>query len=79
MAEAENTEAIEVEEKFKLGMRVKCVKFGTIENDFVGEVEKVYENSILVAIKENDPADDMAVSELNKRAIVRKSETEIIE
>ncbi len=76
MAEPENTE---VEEKFKIGMIVKCTKFGSIEHDFTGEIEKVYENSVLLAIKEHDAADDMAISELNQRAIVRKSEIEIIE
>ncbi|BAP85822.1 hypothetical protein LOOC260_112850 [Paucilactobacillus hokkaidonensis JCM 18461] len=69
----------EVEEKFKIGDTLTCKKFGSLEHDFTGEIEKVYENSVLVNITEFDDEDQMAVSELNKRAIVRKSEIEIIE
>lgn len=60
--------------EFEVGDNVKCKKFGSLEHDFAGEIEKVYENSILVAIKEFDDKDQLTVTELNRRAIVRKSE-----
>ncbi|KRM61123.1 hypothetical protein FC26_GL002341 [Paucilactobacillus vaccinostercus DSM 20634] len=60
--------------EFEIGDKVKCKKFGSLEHDFAGEVEKVYENSVLVAIKEFDKQDSLTVTELNQRAIVRKSE-----
>ncbi|KRM10580.1 hypothetical protein FD16_GL001182 [Paucilactobacillus suebicus DSM 5007 = KCTC 3549] len=60
--------------EFEIGDKVTCKKFGSLEHDFSGEVEKVYENSILVAIKDFDKQDQLTVNELNQRAIVRKSE-----
>lgn len=63
---------------FKIGDYVKCKQFGPLEHDFTGEVEKVYDNSVLVAIREFEPADQSGVNELNNRAVLRKSETEII-
>ena len=63
---------------FKIGDYVKCKQFGPLEHDFTGEVEKVYDNSVLVAIREFDPADQSGVNELNNRAVLRKSETEIL-
>lgn len=61
-------------EEYEIGDVVKCKKFGSLEHDFTGEVEKIYENSVMVAIKDFNEADQAAVTELNGRAIVRKSE-----
>ncbi|WP_461240877.1 DUF2187 domain-containing protein [Paucilactobacillus sp. N302-9] len=63
--------------EFEIGDNVKCKKFGSLEHDFAGEIEKVYENSVLVSIKDFDESDQSAVNELNQRAIVRKSEIKI--
>lgn len=61
-------------EEFQIGDNVECKKFGSLEHDFTGEIEKVYENSVLVNIKDFNALDQVAVTELNQRAIVRKSE-----
>ncbi|KIS02714.1 DUF2187 domain-containing protein [Paucilactobacillus wasatchensis] len=61
-------------EEFQIGDNVTCKKFGSLEHDFTGEIEKVYENSVLVNIIKFDEEDQVAVTELNQRAIVRKSE-----
>lgn len=63
--------------EFEIGDNVQCKKFGSLEHDFAGEIEKVYENSVLVSIKDFDESDQSAVNELNQRAIVRKSEIKI--
>jgi uncharacterized protein YkvS len=63
--------------EFEIGDNVTCKKFGSLEHDFAGEIEKVYENSVLVSIKDFDESDQSAVNELNQRAIVRKSEIKI--
>ena len=57
---------------YKIGDVVKGKKFGPMDHDFSGEVEKVYENSIMIAIQDYDPSDQSGVNELNGRAIIRK-------
>ncbi|WEV41232.1 DUF2187 domain-containing protein [Lactobacillus sp. ESL0684] len=37
---------------------------------FIGKVEKIYENSAMLAIIDYDPADKTAVSDLNKKLVV---------
>ena len=64
---------------YKIGDVVKAEKFGQLEHDFTGTVEKVYDNSIMMSIDEFDPADKTSVNELNKRAVVRKSAAKILE
>ncbi|KRM89751.1 hypothetical protein [Liquorilactobacillus vini] len=56
---------------FKIGQKVKCKKFGSLNHDFVGSIEKIYENSALVKILEYDQEDEVAVNDFHKRAIVR--------
>ena len=63
---------------FKIGDVVKAKKFGQLEHDFTGTVEKVYDNSIMMSIDDFDPADKTSVNELNKRAVVRKSSAKIL-
>lgn len=63
---------------YKVGDVVAAKKFGPLEHDFSGEVEKVYDNSIMVAIKDFDPADQSGVNELNGRAIVRKDAAKML-
>lgn len=63
---------------FKIGDVVKAKKFGQLEHDFTGTVEKVYENSIMVSIDDFDPADKTSVNELNRRAVVRKTKAKIL-
>lgn len=41
-----------------------------MDHPFVGKVEKVYENSVLLEIISNDPKDDANVVELNNKIIV---------
>lgn len=63
---------------YKIGDVVKGKKFGPMDHDFSGEVEKVYENSIMIAIQDYDPSDQSGVNELNGRAIIRKDEAKMI-
>ena len=35
---------------YKIGDKVAAKKFGPLEHDFSGEVEKVYDNSVMIAI-----------------------------
>lgn len=63
---------------YKIGDKVAAKKFGPLEHDFSGEVEKVYDNSVMIAITEYDPADQSGINELNGRAVVRKGEAKIL-
>lgn len=63
---------------YKIGDKVAAKKFGPLEHDFSGEVEKVYDNSVMIAITEYDPADQSGINELNGRAVVRKDEAKIL-
>ena len=63
---------------YKIGDIVKGKKFGPMDHDFSGEVEKVYENSIMIAIQDYDPSDQSGVNELNGRAIIRKDEAKML-
>lgn len=63
---------------YKVGDEVKAGKFGPLEHDFGGIVEKVYENSIMIAIKQFDPSDKTSVNELNGRAVIRKDEAKMV-
>ncbi|WP_057896062.1 hypothetical protein [Liquorilactobacillus oeni] len=56
---------------FNIGEKVKCKKFGTLTHDFVGSIEKVYENSAMVAILDHDASDEVAVNDFHNRVIVR--------
>ncbi|KRO00290.1 hypothetical protein IV54_GL000613 [Levilactobacillus paucivorans] len=67
------------EVELKVGDYVAAKKFGPLEHSFTGEVTKVYDNSVLVEIKEYDPADKTAVGDMNNRAVVRKSAAKITE
>ncbi|KRM96650.1 hypothetical protein FC19_GL000948 [Liquorilactobacillus aquaticus DSM 21051] len=60
-----------MEANFEIGEKVKCKKFGALNHDFVGSIEKIYENSAMVSIIEHDDSDELAVSDFHKRAIVR--------
>ncbi|KRN02113.1 hypothetical protein FD13_GL000252 [Levilactobacillus senmaizukei DSM 21775 = NBRC 103853] len=67
------------EVEIKIGDMIAAKKFGPLEHDFTGEVTKVYDNSVLVEIRDFDPADKTAVGDMNNRAVVRKSAAKIIE
>ncbi|WP_125545284.1 DUF2187 domain-containing protein [Levilactobacillus lindianensis] len=67
------------EVELKVGDYVAAKKFGPLEHGFTGEVTKVYDNSVLVEIKEYNPADKTAVGDMNNRAVVRKSAAKITE
>ncbi|MFD1465090.1 DUF2187 domain-containing protein [Lapidilactobacillus mulanensis] len=41
-----------------------------MEQDFIGEVEKIYENSVLMQIIESDEIDKSNVIELNNKIVV---------
>ncbi|WP_054699768.1 hypothetical protein [Secundilactobacillus odoratitofui] len=58
----------------QIGDYVKGKKFGSFEHDFEGEIEKVYENAVLIHILSFDNEDRILVGELNNRAIVRKGD-----
>ncbi len=57
---------------FEIGDIVKGKKFGPLEHEFSGVVEKVYTNSIMVSIQDFDP------SELNGRAVIRQKEAKMV-
>lgn len=63
---------------FEIGDIVKGKKFGPMDHDFSGVVEKVYNNSIMVSIQDFDPADKSGVNELNGRAVLRQKEAKMI-
>ncbi|WP_338209195.1 DUF2187 domain-containing protein [Lactiplantibacillus paraxiangfangensis] len=64
--------------ELKNGDYVQGKKFASLEHDFKGEIEKVYENSVLILIKEFDKADEPVVNEYNHRAVVRKGDAKLI-
>lgn len=64
--------------ELKIGDYVQGKKFASLEHDFKGEIEKVYENSVLVLIKEFTKSDEPIVNEYNHRAVIRKSEAKLI-
>lgn len=41
-----------------------------LKHPFSGVIEKIYENSVLLQITANDPEDDTAVSDLNRKIVV---------
>lgn len=63
---------------FEIGDIVKGKKFGPLEHDFSGVVEKVYTNSIMVSIQDFDPSDKSGVNELNSRAVIRQKDAKLI-
>ena len=63
-----------METKFEIGDRVKCKKFASLTHDFIGTIEKIYENSAMVTIVEHDKADSVVVTDFHNRAVVRLSD-----
>lgn len=63
---------------FEIGDLVKAKKFGPMDHDFTGIVEKVYNNSVMILIQDFDPSDKNGVNELNSRAVIRQSEAKMI-
>lgn len=41
-----------------------------LKKPFIGKVEKIYENSALLAITSYDPVDETAISDLNNKIVV---------
>ncbi|WP_048000610.1 hypothetical protein [Lactiplantibacillus herbarum] len=64
--------------ELKIGDYVAGKKFASLEHDFEGEIEKVYENSVLVLIQKFDKEDEPIVNEYNHRAVVRKDEAKLL-
>ena len=63
---------------FEIGDIVKGKKFGPLEHEFSGVVEKVYTNSIMVSIQDFDPSDKSGDNELNGSAVIRKKEAKMV-
>ena len=63
---------------FEIGDIVKGKKFGPLEHEFSGVVEKVYTNSIMVSIQDFDSSDKSGVNELNGRAVIRQKEAKMV-
>lgn len=63
---------------FKVGDVVEGKKFGQLEHNFSGVVEKVYDNSLMISIDDFNSSDKSSVNELNGRAVIRKSEAKMI-
>jgi len=64
--------------KYNIGDILLAPAYGNLEKPFTGQVEKIYENALLVEITENDPSDQPTVNEMNHRAIFRMDEIEVI-
>ncbi|GAW64005.1 hypothetical protein FC65_GL000993 [Ligilactobacillus acidipiscis DSM 15836] len=62
-----------METTLKIGDQVSCKKFGSLKHDFVGTVEKIYDNSAMVSIDKYDESDNITVTDFHNRAIVRLS------
>ncbi|GBG94492.1 hypothetical protein LFYK43_09510 [Ligilactobacillus salitolerans] len=60
-----------MESVFKIGDQVNCKKFGSLQKDFIGTIEKIYDNSAMVSIDKFDESDAVAVADFHNRAIVR--------
>ena len=69
---AENTSG------FNIGDVLLAPAYGNLEKPFTGQVEKIYDNALLVEMTENDPVDQPTVNEMNHRAVVRMDEVEVI-
>ncbi|MEY8441776.1 hypothetical protein AALA17_03835 [Lactobacillaceae bacterium 24-114] len=63
---------------FEIGDLVGAKKFGPMDHDFTGIVEKVYTNSLMISIQDFEPSDKNGVNELNNRAVIRQSEAKMI-
>ncbi|MBU7455760.1 hypothetical protein [Leuconostoc fallax] len=72
------SEEVENNSGFNIGDILLAPAYGNLEKPFTGEVEKIYENSLLVVITENDPEDQPTVNEMNHRAVVKMSDVEVI-
>ena len=62
-----------METTLKIGDQVSCKKFGSLKHDFIGTVEKIYDNSAMVSIDKYDESDNITVTDFHNRAIVRLS------
>ncbi|KRK32526.1 hypothetical protein FC07_GL001950 [Loigolactobacillus bifermentans DSM 20003] len=54
----------------EVGNLVRCKANGNMEADFSGTVEKVYENSALIAVTEYDEKDNMNIEDLQHKVII---------
>lgn len=54
----------------KLGEIVGAKSEEELKHPFEGKVEKIYENSALLAITSYDPEDESSVSELNNKMVI---------
>lgn len=52
--------------------------YGQIEHSFQGLVKKIYDQSLLVEVTDNDKKDEIVITEMNHRAVVRMDSAEII-
>lgn len=53
-----------------VGDQLTCHVKEDMDHDFIGQVEKIYENSALLTIIDNDVADKTNVIELNHKIVV---------
>ncbi|HIZ96284.1 MAG TPA: DUF2187 domain-containing protein [Candidatus Ligilactobacillus excrementavium] len=60
-----------METTLKIGDQVNCKRFGSLKHDFVGTIEKIYDNSAMVSIDKFDKSDNVTVTDFHNRAIVR--------
>jgi uncharacterized protein YkvS len=57
-------------EDVKVGAIVSAKSEEELTKPFIGKVEKIYDNSALLAITHYDPADETAISDLNNKLVV---------
>lgn len=63
---------------FELNDLVLCAANGNMEHDFIGRIEKKYENSAMVTIMERHAEDHWNAIDLAGRAIISFSKMEAV-
>ena len=54
----------------KIGQILAATSEEELKHPFQGKVEKIYENSALLAITSYDPEDESSVNELNNKMVI---------
>lgn len=55
----------------KIGQILAATSEEELKHPFQGKVEKIYENSALLAITSYDPEDESSVNELNNKMVIK--------
>ncbi|ABJ56815.1 hypothetical protein [Oenococcus oeni] len=71
-------ELAEQNSKFRIGDVLLAEPYGGLQHPITGQVERIYENSLLIEITDNQKDDQITVTEMNHRAVVPMDSVEII-